>query len=153
MEFLDWAKSNLDFFILLTLMVGGMTLLIYWHLDKSNRFDLRDLLIDSQTKLLSLYKIGQVMALIVSTWIVVHETRGNRLSDLFFLSYISIWSGVNLLNNYMGKQLGNSNLSVLNSTTSTTTVNQSTNDAESPTDSTTQQVTTDRKRVFDTPKT
>jgi hypothetical protein len=77
--------------------------LLYWHFDKSTKFDVRDLMIDKETDRLSLYKIGQFFALLVSTWILIHETRNGRLSEWLFAFYMAAWSGANLMNKYLDK--------------------------------------------------
>ena len=77
--------------------------LIYWHLDSSTRFDIRDLMVDKKTQRLSLYKIGQFFALLVSTWVLIYETRNGRLSEWLFIAYMAAWSGANLANKYLDR--------------------------------------------------
>ena len=78
-------------------------MLTYWHVDKTTRFDIRDLLIDSTTKELSLYKVGQLAALAVSTWVLIHETRAGKLTEWLFGLYMVAWSGTNLIKKYLDK--------------------------------------------------
>lgn len=99
-------STILTYIDLIVLVVGsgvGLGVLVYWHIDKETRFDIRDLLIDSTTKELSLYKVGQLMALIFSTWVLVHETRSGKLSEWLFGSYMIAWSGANLIKKYLDK--------------------------------------------------
>ena len=89
---------------LVVLAIGSIILmgfLIYWHLDKETRFDVRDLMVDHRTKILSLNKIGQLFALLVSTWIIIHETRLGRLSEFLFTGYMAVWSGASILSKYI----------------------------------------------------
>jgi hypothetical protein len=99
--------STFNTFIDTIILIGGgsvfFAFLIYWHSDKSTRFDIRDLLIDSKTKELSLYKVGQLLALIISTWVLVHETRAGKLSEWLFGLYMIAWSGINMVNKYLTK--------------------------------------------------
>ena len=83
-----------------------LMLLVYWHIDKATRFDIRDLLVDKKTGRLSLYKIGQFFALIVSTWVIVRETNSDRLTEWLFIAYMAAWSGANLANKYLDRKTG-----------------------------------------------
>ncbi len=74
---------------------------VKWHLDPKFNFNLQDLLIDHGTKKLSLHKIGQFFALMVSTWILIHETKLGRLTEFLFTGYMAIWSGSNLMSKYL----------------------------------------------------
>jgi hypothetical protein len=95
------SQFNLDLIVLTTGFSIVVGLLIYWHLDKATRFDVRDLMVDHTTKILSLNKIGQLFALLVSTWIIIHETRVGRLSEFLFTGYMAVWSGSSLLSKYL----------------------------------------------------
>lgn len=96
-----WIGNNLENFSMLLMIISAIGMIIYWHVDKSSRFDLRDLLIDSKTKELSVYKAGQLAALIASTYILLHETRAGRLTESLFGLYMVAWSGVNMVNKYL----------------------------------------------------
>lgn len=102
-EFLTIFNKHLDSIILLGGFFGFLFLMVYWHADKNTHFDIRDLLIDSKTKELSLYKVGQLVALIISTWVLVHETRAGRLSEYLYAGYMIAWSGTNLIKKYLEK--------------------------------------------------
>jgi len=54
-------------YILLALAVSTLVLLAAWQL-KTDAFDLRHIIVDSKTNRVSLFKVGQVTALIVSSW-------------------------------------------------------------------------------------
>jgi hypothetical protein len=101
MEFLQSVLNNLELWVLIVTSIGIFFLLVYWHLDKTTRFDLRDLLIDSKDGQLSLFKVGQVLALMVSTWVLINETRNARLTEFLFIGYMVAWSGANVLSKYM----------------------------------------------------
>ena len=93
----------LDNVVLLIASVVLCGFLLYWHFDKATKFDVRDLMVDKETDRLSLYKIGQFFALLVSTWVLIHETRNGRLSEWLFAFYMAAWSGANLVNKYLDK--------------------------------------------------
>ena len=92
-----------DNLVLFLASVAIVVSIIYWHFDKKTIFDVRDLLIDKTTQRLSLYKIGQFFALMVSTWALIHETRYGRLTEWLFGAYMVAWSGANLANKYLDK--------------------------------------------------
>ena len=75
-------------------------LFIVWQLS-DKRFDLREVLIDGGSGRVSLYKLGQVTALLVSTWILIFETKTGRLNEWLFTMYMFAWAGANSLNKYI----------------------------------------------------
>lgn len=70
--------------------------LIRWQVDKSNRVDLSDLIIDSKTNKVSLFKIGQAISLLVSTWAFIVMVHRGNLNWEFFITYMGIWAGANV---------------------------------------------------------
>jgi hypothetical protein len=95
-ELLQRIAQNPDLIILSLAVISSILLVSWWHYKRDVRFDIKDIIVDTSTGKVSLYKIGQVVALIISTWIIIHETKNNRLSEWLFLSYMAIWSGTNL---------------------------------------------------------
>ena len=95
------SQLTIDLIVLSIGAIIVLAFLIYWHLDKKTHFDIRDLMVDHRTKILSLNKIGQLFALLVSTWIIVHETRVGRLTAFLFTGYMAVWSGSSLLSKYL----------------------------------------------------
>lgn len=84
---------------------GGLAFLfvLRWHLSKDSRLDLQYLLIDTETKQLSIFKLGQVLALFVSTWILIRETNHDRLNEWLYAGYMFAWAGVNIANRVISK--------------------------------------------------
>lgn len=76
--------------------------LIQWHKNPKNTFDLTDTLIGEDGKA-SLYKIGQASALIVSTWAFIIMVQKDKLTEFYFYGYMGVWSGINLAKNIFGK--------------------------------------------------
>jgi hypothetical protein len=99
---------NIDTIILLFASILIGILLWIWHNDSTTRFDLTELITDSKTNRTSLMKLGQTLALLVSTWVLIYETREGRLTEWLFLSYMGIWSGANLARKWMDKPKGES---------------------------------------------
>jgi hypothetical protein len=92
---------NIDTLVLIFASVVLCILVFMWHNDEETRFDLTELMIDSKTNRVSLMKIGQALALLVSTWVLIYETRAGRLSEWLFLSYMGCWAGANLANKWL----------------------------------------------------
>jgi hypothetical protein len=86
-----------DTYALLLLAVAFGLILWLWQ-RTDDTFDLRHLITDSSTERVSLFKLGQFIALIVSTWALVHETRRGFLTEWLFLAYVSVWAGSNIAN-------------------------------------------------------
>lgn len=64
--------------------------------------DLRWLIMDRPHRP-SLTKIGQVVALAVSTWGFVYLFLNNRLTETFFIGYMVTWSGSAALDTYLAR--------------------------------------------------
>lgn len=81
----------LGFFMAMMVMV-----LARWQLDPNSNVDLTYLLVDTNTDKVSLYKIGQLFALAISSWVVIHETLNNRVTEWLLAVYMLIATGVNI---------------------------------------------------------
>ena len=90
-----------DTIVLSVCAVVALITAIKWHLDPEFDFNLQDLMVDHKTRKLSLFKIGQFFALLISTWILIHETRLGRLTEFLFTGYMAVWSGSNLMSKYL----------------------------------------------------
>ena len=91
------------FILLLIGMVAFIVLIAYWHASPSSDFDLRYMLVDITTGKASLYKVGQLIALLASTWVLIRETHNDRLNEWLFGAYMVAWAGVNLANKVIDK--------------------------------------------------
>lgn len=109
MDLLIWIRSNLETFVLIVSSITMAGLVLYWHTDPETKFDIRDVLVEKETGRASLFKIGQLLALFVSTWALVHETRAGRLSEWLFFGFMIAWSGSNLINKYIKRRPMNEN--------------------------------------------
>jgi hypothetical protein len=90
----------------IVLMLATFCILIVlwgWHVNDGTPFNLTEMLTDSKTKRVSLMKCGQGLALLVSTWVLVHETRAGRMNEWLFFGYMAAWSGANLANKFIEK--------------------------------------------------
>lgn len=89
------SALTLDTLALLVATVIVMVSAWMWQRRKDNKFDLLDLVSDGQGKL-SLFKTGQLVALLVSTWGFVALTRAGLLSEWYFAGYMLAWAGANI---------------------------------------------------------
>lgn len=105
------TSTDLDTFVLMVASLCFVILLWGWHSAEGVRFNLTELVTDSRTHRVSLSKCGQLFALLVSTWILIHETRAARLSEWLFIGYMAAWAGANSINKaiavYGGKRDSN----------------------------------------------
>jgi hypothetical protein len=92
---------NTDNLVLISGAIFLILLLVLWHKDKSVDFDMKTALMYEGR--FSLSKFGQFIALMTSTWIIIHQTKLGQLSEWLFTGYMLAWSGANLLSRYIDK--------------------------------------------------
>jgi hypothetical protein len=114
MDYLKYFIDNIDTVILITGVLLVLITLVVWHKGES-RFDLKEIIIDTEKQHVSLYKLGQVLALLISTWVLVNETRAGRLNEFLFTTYMLSWAGANSLNRFIDSRNRNSSVNVKNS--------------------------------------
>lgn len=68
---------------------------------KKDKFDLRWLITDEQTKQPSLHKFGQLVALIISSWGFVYETLNGRMTEWYFGAYMVAWAAAEAANKFI----------------------------------------------------
>ena len=93
----DFPAVVAGFFGLWMLLV-----LVRWHTEDS-RFDLRHVLIDAKTDRVSLHKLGQFTALIVSTMVLWYEMLHARLTEWLFTGYMLTWAGALLARRWIDR--------------------------------------------------
>lgn len=69
----------------------GAIALFLWHIDKNNDFNIRQALVDSVTNKVSIEKIGFMVALATASWMVVHLTLVDKLSEWALFAYLSVF--------------------------------------------------------------
>lgn len=82
--------------VLLLSVLFGMLLIWRWHRDPTSTFDIRKVILND-TGEVSLGKLGQAVALVVSTWVLIHETRAGKLTEFLFTGYMISWAAANLV--------------------------------------------------------
>jgi len=96
MNFLDFDT--------LTLIAGLLifiSILFVWHVSKKTPFDLQYALIEDGK--FSLSKFGQFVALGVSSWVMVYQTRHGQMSEWLFTGYMLAWAGANFASKWLAK--------------------------------------------------
>ncbi len=88
-------------------LFGALTfiivVLIYIQTRKDS-LDLRWLILDDVTQRPSLNKIGQGLALIVSTWGFLVLVERNLLTEFYFTGYMAVWAGSTVLSQYVASK-------------------------------------------------
>lgn len=87
-------------YILLAIVISVLVLLSAWQL-KPDAFDLRHIIVDSKTNRASLFKVGQVTALIVSSWGFATLVQQGRITEWYFTGYMITWAGANLAKKFI----------------------------------------------------
>jgi hypothetical protein len=87
----------------LILLIGLLFLFyVMFRIQRSkNRVDLYYLILDEKTQQPSLHKFGQLVALAVSTWVLVDEEMHGRMTEWLFTAYMGAWAVTTIANNYL----------------------------------------------------
>jgi len=94
------------------LMIGAVMIIALvwvWHVESKTPFDLRKTIINKDGSV-SLGKLGQAVALMVSTWVLIHETRAGVLSEWLFIGYMAAWAAANLTSKFIDTKETNKKL-------------------------------------------
>lgn len=86
---------NLDTLALIAATLAVLWIVWRWHRDPTSPFDIADLMTDAAGKV-SLFKTGQLIALLASTWGFVVLTRAEKLTEWYFAGYMLAWAGANI---------------------------------------------------------
>lgn len=80
--------------------------LLAWRATRNqgSRFNFEDILLDSRTGRTSLSKVGQFIALSVSSWGFVFLTLAGKLSEWYFTTYMLAWAGANVASKWINNQ-------------------------------------------------
>jgi capsule polysaccharide export protein KpsC/LpsZ len=94
---------NIDVHLVMLTISALVFAVILWNWQKSAdvNFDLRWLLVDSQTEKVSLMKVGQAVALVTSTWGFIALLSKDKLTEFYFIGYMASWAGANLANKFI----------------------------------------------------
>jgi hypothetical protein len=79
----------------LSVIVALVGVVLYIWQRNQNAFDLKDMLVGADGKA-SINKFGQATALVISSWGFITLVQNDKMTEWFFIGYMSVWSGVNL---------------------------------------------------------
>lgn len=82
-------------------LVALLLINLYYAQLKKDIFDLRFLIYDAGTKQPSLHSVGQLIALLVSSWGFVYLTLHDKLSEMYFMGYMSAWAAASAVNKFL----------------------------------------------------
>ena len=83
--------------LLFVTMTAFIVILAYLQY-KRDALDLRWLLLDDKSGRPSIHKIGQLLALMVSTWGFVYQMTHNTFTETYLTVYMGVWAGVGAVN-------------------------------------------------------
>lgn len=83
--------SNNNMMILLIIILSIISILLFKAQNKNDSFDLRSVITDEFNRV-SLSKLGQLFALLVSTWGFIVLVHNDKLTEWYFTSYMAIWT-------------------------------------------------------------
>jgi len=89
--------------LLLVAVIGGISILAYAQFRKDS-FDLRALVVDPKTQQPSIHQLGQVIALIISSWGFIVLVLHGQLTEVYFTTYMVAWAGANALNTFISRK-------------------------------------------------
>lgn len=90
---------NLETIVLLLAGVVLVIILARWHM-KEGTFDASQIVTNADGTF-SLSRFGQLVSMLVSTWIVIYQTRHGLLAEWLFTSYLVTWAGANAFSKYL----------------------------------------------------
>lgn len=90
---------NIETIVLLLAGMAVVAILTIWHV-KDSSFDASQIVTNADGTF-SLSKFGQLLSLLVSTWIIIYQTRHGLLTEFLFSGYMVAWAGANAFNKYL----------------------------------------------------
>lgn len=87
--------------LMLVLSLAACLLLLAVIQLKKDKFDLRYLIIDDTSKKPSIHKLGQALALLVSTWGFVYLIEHDKFSEGYLTIYMGVWAGSTAMNKWL----------------------------------------------------
>jgi predicted signal transduction protein with EAL and GGDEF domain len=91
--------------LLLLAIICSIGVLIYAQYRKDD-FDLRSLVVDPKTNRPSVHQLGQLTALVISSWGLVVLVLHDKLTEVYFTTYMAVWAGSNTLDRLLRTREG-----------------------------------------------
>lgn len=81
--------------VALSAIIAVVGVVLYIWQRNQNAFDLKDMLVGADGKA-SINKFGQATALVISSWGFITLVQHDKMTEYYFIGYMTVWSGVNL---------------------------------------------------------
>jgi hypothetical protein len=105
------------------LIIALLALIVLWSIQaKRDNFDLRALITDPRTHQPSVHKMGELVALIVSTWLIVYLALNGKIDENYFGLYMAVWAGAQVANNWVSNKYNPAASTTVTSSTVSTVV-------------------------------
>lgn len=92
-------------YLQILLILGGLTMLgMAWKMQNKGDFDFRDLIREDGK--ISLGKFAQFGAFCISTWVFIHLSIKDHLTEWYYSTYMLSWAGANLVNAWINTKNG-----------------------------------------------
>ena len=93
-EHLLKALSSFDasLVVLLVMSLVIIATVVSWHFDKKEDFHLQQVLIDNVSGKIVIEKVGYMVALAVSTWIMITLTIFGKMTEGYLAGYLAIFA-------------------------------------------------------------
>lgn len=80
--------------LLMVVTAGIFAVLVSWHRNPDDTFDLRQSVVDSTTGKIAVEKMGYMVALAYGTWIMVALVEANKMSENYYTIFLSVFAVV-----------------------------------------------------------
>ena len=99
---------TIDLFMMLLYLtvVSCFGLIIYSIHKGKNKYDARAIFVDKHSNEISLTKLGQLICMITSTWVIFYMTMQTKMTEGILGLYIGCWGGVSLGSQYLKSKYG-----------------------------------------------
>lgn len=105
-RFLDMMVDQPDYAVLLIVVSLLIWLIFSAQFNKKDGLDFRDLIRDTVSRTICLPKTAQLVALLLSSWGFITLVLQGKLSEEYFLVYMAVWAGSNVLNKWIETRYG-----------------------------------------------
>jgi hypothetical protein len=103
-DVIKYAMNNTMEMILIAVCLIAIAILLKVQFTKDN-FDLRSVIADEKGQP-SIHKIGQLTALVFSTWLLVYLALHNLMGEGYFGTYMGVWAAAQAADKWMGRRDG-----------------------------------------------
>lgn len=103
---LHYLASNAMDMILLVMVAASILILLKLQRTK-DKFDLRSVISDDRGQP-SIHKIGQLVALLLSTWMLIWLAVHSQMTEGYFGTYMGVWAAAQAADKWLGRAVDKS---------------------------------------------